>query len=211
MSRRFIGNALMVLGVLLILAAGGFVAHNVNEDRESGEAASTVLLEMQSLRRSAEQAAAKSTQVPELDFAEPTINPEKRMPTYAIDGKYYLGTLKLPTIGIELPVMNEWTYPSLRIAPCRYSGSIYADDMIICAHNYDSHFGRIHSMRTGDAVSFTDAEGTEWDYTVSEIKIIEPLGVSEMLGGGGDDWNLTLYTCTKGGAQRVTVRCVRVA
>lgn len=34
--------------------------------------------------------------------------------------------------------------------------------------------------------------------------------VEEMFQGGGDTWNLTLFTCTLDGSNRVTVRCCAV-
>ena len=62
-------------------------------------------------------------------------------------------------LDVEVPVMSTWSYPQLRIAPCRYQGSAYLDNLIICAHNYDVHFGGLKHLEPGDAVAFTDADG----------------------------------------------------
>ena len=43
---------------------------------------------------------------------------------------------------------------------------------------------------------------------MSEIQILQPGDVEEMLSGG---WALTLFTCTLGGRTRVTVRCEEAA
>ena len=77
--------------------------------------------------------------------------------------------------------------------------------MIICAHNYDRHFGLIKTLEEGDKVSFTDVYGDRFDYEVSEVTILQPTDVDEMK--DPVDWDLTLFTCTIGGATRVTVRC----
>ena len=45
--------------------------------------------------------------------------------------------------------MESWSYPKLKVAPCRYRGSAYLDDLIIAAHNYDRHFGRINTLLPG--------------------------------------------------------------
>lgn len=94
----------------------------------------------------------------------------------------------------------------LRRTPCRYSGSAYRDDLILLAHNYESHFGRLKSLSPGDAVLFTDADGNEFAYEVLELEMLRPTAVEDMTAG---DWDLTLFTCTLGGQARVTVRCLR--
>ena len=52
-------------------------------------------------------------------------NPEMEMPVEEIEGNGYIGLLEIPALGLSLPVMSEWSYPNLKLAPCRYSGSAY--------------------------------------------------------------------------------------
>ena len=40
-------------------------------------------------------------------------------------------TRSIPSIGLELPVMDQWSYAGLKIAPGRYSGTTYADDLVM--------------------------------------------------------------------------------
>lgn len=115
--------------------------------------------------------------------------------------------MKIPSISLELPIIADWGYHGLRIAPCRYSGSVYLDNMVIAGHNYLSHFGYLKTLMQGDAVTFTDTDGNVFHYEVSEVEILSPYSVSEMTSG---DWDLTLFTCTVGGAARITVRCERI-
>ena len=124
-----------------------------------------------------------------------------------IDNREYIGVLSIPALGRELPVISSWDYPGLRVAPCRYTGSAYTDDLVIAAHNYASHFGRLRELSQGDSVRFTDTDGNVFDYVVSELEILEPYAVSQMTEG---DWDLTLFTCTPGGQYRVTLRCNRI-
>ena len=131
-------------------------------------------------------------------------NPEMEMPETEIEGNLYIGTLEIPALDVEVPVMSTWSYPQLRIAPCRYQGSAYLDNLIICAHNYDVHFGGLKHLEPGDAVAFTDAEGNVFSYQVETTEILEPTDIEKMESGG---WDLTLFTCTIGGEYRVTVRC----
>ena len=51
------------------------------------------------------------------DAAEPTADAE--MPVATIDGYDYIGSLSIPSIGLALPVMQQWSYPGLKITPGR--------------------------------------------------------------------------------------------
>ena len=82
------------------------------------------------------------------------------MPTQEIDGQRYIGTLRLESLGLTLPIISEWDYTRLRIAPCRYAGSAYLDNMVIAAHNYESHFGQLKNLSQGEQITFTDIDGT---------------------------------------------------
>jgi sortase A len=63
-----------------------------------------------------------------------------------IDGNRYLGYLSIPSLELELPVMYEWDYDCLNTSPCRYAGTTKTKDLIIAAHNYSGHFGRVPEL-----------------------------------------------------------------
>lgn len=114
------------------------------------------------------------------------------------------GTLTIGKLDIMLPVLAQWSEYGLTQAPCRYTGSAQTCDMIIAGHNYNSHFGRLKELSYGDTVEFTDSIGKRYIYYVKEITTLDGTAVSDMKAG---EWDLTLFTCTKGGKQRVTIRC----
>ena len=135
----------------------------------------------------------------------------REMTVTAIDGWDYIGYLSIPSIGLALPVMSEWSYPGLKIAPGRYAGSVFTDNLVICGHNYARHFSPVKRLAVGTTVQFVDMDGREWDYTVSKVETLQPTQIEEMVGkADGDDWDLTLFTCTTGGSARCAVRCTRV-
>ncbi len=226
--KRRIGTVLLVLGFLAAAAALILTASNHRDDIEAGKSALADLHKMEEMlgidadgdgligstpigdyykahgmdaseRSSVRQEDVKNAPVYEL-------HPDMTMPTVDADGHTYVGFLEIPAIKRILPVMDAWSYPNLKIAPCRFVGTVYAHDMIVCAHNYDRHFGLIKTLEEGDKVFFTDVYGDRFSYEVSEVTILQPTDVDEMK--DPDDWDLTLFTCTIGGATRVTVRCV---
>lgn len=126
------------------------------------------------------------------------------MAEITIDGSAYIGWLDLPTLGIRLPVRSAWSYPGLRAAPCRYTGTVLGEDLVILAHNYSTHFGGLKNLSIGDAVFFTDVHGTTYAYAVAELDVLAPTAVEAVTESG---YPLTLFTCTYGGASRVTAYC----
>lgn len=198
MRNRRRGLIPLAAGLLLMAAALGLTAYNL---WDSGRAAASV-------REGSRQLEAL---IPRQDGAEGicpdyVLNPDMEMPTVELDGRDYIGLLEIPALGLSLPVQSRWSYPNLKISPCRYTGSAYLDNLIIAAHNYPTHFGSIKTLAAGDEVRFTDGNGSVFSYRVSEVAQFEPTAVSEIQSG---DWALTLFTCTIGGQYRVVVRCVR--
>lgn len=125
----------------------------------------------------------------------------------SVEDEDYIGVLDIPALSLSLPVMDNWSYPKLKKAPCRYSGSFLTDDMIIAGHNYKRHFGQLSRLRQGDTITFTDVDGFVYTYQVEDIETLAGTDIEDMKSG---KWDLTLFTCTYGGKSRVTVRCLRV-
>ncbi len=149
-------------------------------------------------------AAQDSEEISETSVPDYVLSPDAEMPVQKIRGRNYIGILQIPAHGLELPILAEWSYPGLRVAPCRYSGSAYKDNMVIAAHNYYAHFGKLKHFSIGETVVFTDMDGNTFVYEIVERETLKPADVEEMKSG---DWDLTLFTCTGGGAYRLTVRC----
>ena len=130
------------------------------------------------------------------------------MLTTQVDGYDCIGVLSIPVLELELPVLTNWSYAKLKIAPCHYFGSYYEKDFVIAAHNYQSHFGRLSELQQKDLILFTDISGTVHCYEVVLLETLPANATEEMITSGFD---LSLYTCTPGGASRVTVRCSSIA
>ena len=86
----------------------------------------------------------------------------------------YIGVLDLPVLNLSLPIMSDWDYERLKMAPCRQFGSAATDDLVIAGHNYINHFGSLGMLKAGDSVTFTDTDGAVNTYVVSETATISP-------------------------------------
>ena len=192
-------------GLLLIAAALALAAYNVIDAQRAARSAAQAL---EALSQTTAVSATDPEQASADDAPAYLADPEMPMPTVSFDGNDYIGRVDIPSLGLSLPVISEWSYPRLKIAPCRYTGSAYLDNLIIAAHNYSSHFGNLNRLNNGDTVTFTDVDGNQFTYAVSRIEDLPGTAIEEMQAG---EWDLTLFTCTLGGRSRVTVRCERTA
>ena len=206
----------MGIGVLLLAAALLLTAYNLWSDAMASMRVRIVLERLvpdmeenaRDTRPSEYSGAASADDAAEEVYVpDYVLNPEMDMPEEQIDGQTYIGVLEIQALSLSLPVISAWSYPNLKIAPCRYAGSVYLDNMVIAAHNYQSHFGKLETLSQNDEVSFTDMDGNVFAYKVAEIETLSPYAIEEMTAG---DWDLTLFTCTVGGQSRMAVRCERM-
>lgn len=197
-------------GLLLLTAALFLWAYNGQESRRAGDSAQQVITELtQSLTQEAATegvAAPEQGDAPAVKLPEYLLDDQREMPEKTVGGRDYIGVLSIPALDLELPVLSRWSYPNLKVAPCRYSGSLYQNNLVICAHNYASHFGRLKTLQPGDTLLFTDMDDQVVTFQMVEREILEPNDEEAMTTG---QWDLTLFTCTPGGQTRVTVRFQR--
>lgn len=218
----------MLLGVLMILASAGFWSVNALEERQAGIAAEQAA---ELLKKEIADARFRSQEIADAQAGNQEIadawagelaeeagtsgegtsgdtdaaGPEgdERITATLLSGDY-LGILSLPELGLELPVAAQWSYPALRKTPCRYSGSVEEENLVILAHNYERHFGGLKRLKPGARITFTGLDGGETVYEAVDVRTLGPDQGEEMLKG---DWQLLLFTCTYGGENRVAVRC----
>lgn len=198
--RKRIGTILICLGLLSLTASGWLGVRNVQEENNAAEVSQETVLQL-AIPKQKPMSIEELVETPDYEY-----NPHMEMPEQEVNGHSYIGTLEILDLDLTLPIMSTLTMPKLKIAPCRYNGTVYQDDLIIGAHNYASHFGKLKNLSYGSRIQITDMDGNLFCYEVADIEILKPNQVDDLRGG---DWPLTLFTCTIGGKTRVVVRCER--
>jgi sortase A len=215
MKHNFWGTALIAVGLLLLLGAAGLAAYNLQEDQNAKTSADSVLQELtaelptQGTLPTQPDAGEETTPPvpPELQIPNYLLNPNMDLPVRVIEEREYVGILTIPDLALELPVLKEWSEKGAKVAPCRDGGTPYLDDLVICAHNYKAHFGRLNTLKTGALVTFTDMDGNVFTYEVCAFEELQP---NQVIPLRQSEWDLTLYTCTIGGRTRFVVRCEKL-
>ena len=210
------GIVIIAVGAVLILSALLLFLHNRREDAQAGQEAESLLADVEAAI--AEQTGTDPTVwiSPEIiaqggqtgSSAPAAADLDPEMPVVMLDGYEYVGYMQIPALALKLPVMADWDYTRLKLAPCRQFGSSRTDDLVIAAHNYESHFGRLKELKLGDYVIFTDMDGIVNLYSVEKLGTLDPSEVDAVQNSGYD---LVLYTCTAGAKARVTVFCTRTS
>ena len=127
MKKNKYGKIMIILGTMLILSALFLCCYNVSESRRAYQESQEVLTELTELIPAPEEKEEPVTQPavtgnPADDlfapFEEHEEETEADIPApIEIDGSYYCGYISLPTLGLELPVVDGWSYEALRTSP----------------------------------------------------------------------------------------------
>ena len=200
--KKTFGAVCMAIGALLIAGALSLFIYNLAEADRAEKFSIQAVSQLKSVISDNENQNAPSV------FESGTTTEQISMTELEIDGYSYIGYLSIPSQSLELPVISQWDYDKLQVAPCRYSGSISEKNLVLIAHNYSSHFGNLDQLEFEDEVRFTDAEGVVTYYRVGSIDVVPPASAEEVTAGDSD---LALVTCTYSGKTRIVVYCDEVA
>lgn len=190
-----LGFVFMAFGAVMILAALSLLIYNAAEENSAVKAVNDAVSQIEEYIEENEDIGKTAEDLP---YDEPVAY---------INGNAYIGYISAPSVGLDVPIMSDWSYDKLKIAPCRHFGTAYGGDLVIAGHNYKKVFGKIKSLKQGESVTFTDMNGFVYKYEVASIETLEATAVDEMK---SSSFELTLYTCTYGGKARVAVRCRRI-
>ena len=160
-----IGIVLLTAGAVLVIAALLLFSHNRAEDRRAGESAEeTLRLVEAAMAERGTNGETGTTPAPgdgEPDAAATAVNapgasaspgaaaagtetgsgglpapPALDMPTVRSGAYDYIGYLDFPGYDLTMPVAATWSFPAMEISPCRHTGSVYNDNLVVAGHNY---------------------------------------------------------------------------
>ena len=107
----------------------------------------------------------------------------------------HLGTLKIPALGLSVKVYEGTGSSPLAKGAGHFTGtSIWDGNVCLAGHNrgVTNHFGKIHTLSTGDAITLTTKLGTR-TYAVTSVEKVSETDTSGT--AATTDNRITLYTC----------------
>lgn len=146
--------------------------------------------------------------------------PALDLSAYGLASDDAIGVLQIPSIGVSLPIYSGASYTNLAKGAAVLSQTSLPiggenTNTVIGAHrgwNAEDYLRDVEEVQLGDEVIVTNFWG-ELCYIVSEIKIIKPNDISQILIQDGREL-LTVFTChpyASGGEYRYLLICDRVA
>ena len=205
--RSKIGIFCMLIGLFLISGAVFlFLSNNRDEKNAETHVQNLIPVLMEEVKQ-VQESSESGVALPDNKPVELLTQEDVVMTETVIDGHAYIGYLEIPDLGLTLPVMSDWSYAKLQISPCRFSGSLRGEDLVIMAHNYTSHFGFLKTLTEGSQIIFYDMNGVIWEYEVVALDVLPGDAVEEMIAG---EYDLTLFTCATNRSHRITIRCDKV-
>lgn len=106
-----------------------------------------------------------------------------------------IGTVKIPSLGINMKVWEGETNESMKKGLGHYSStSAWDGNVAVCGHNRGSQYviGNIKNLKTGDTITYTTVHGTR-TYSVVSVKTISYTDWSDLQ--ATSDNRITLTTC----------------
>ena len=194
----------MIFAVLMLVSAGILLFYNSKENNRVEQESLETVTELENILE--QQITEQNNNKIEEETNETgnsTVSSNDRT-SINIKGQNYIGIVYIPILNnLALPVIENCTESNLKVSVCRYSGSLKENNIVIAGHNYKSSFGKLSSLKVGNIVYFKDVNGAVYKYHCKSIETLPPKSVNEMVTG---DWDLTLFTCTYNGANRVAYR-----
>lgn len=127
--------------------------------------------------------------------------------------KYYgyevLGTISIPKIKIEYPILERVSPQSIKVAVAYLSGDGInkVGNTVIQGHNYRNglFFSNLSKLSNGDDIYITDQTGTKIKYQVYNVFEAEATDSSFYKRETNGLREITLSTCTNDGSMRTIV------
>lgn len=190
----------MILAVLMLVGAGVLLFYNSSENDRVEEENLETVTELENILE--QQVNEQGNSQNNIQTTEETNNNDRT--SINIKGHNYIGIVYIPILNnLALPVIEECTGSNLKVSVCRYSGNLKENNFVIAGHNYKSSFGKLSKLAVGNIAYFKDVNGNVYKYHCKAIETLSPNSVNEMVNG---DWDMTLFTCTYNGANRVAYR-----
>ena len=125
-----------------------------------------------------------------------------------------IGTISIPSINVEYPILSETTTALLKIAPCKFWGPEPNEvgNLCIAGHNYrsDKFFSNVPDLVVGDTIEITDLSGRTLKYSVYDKYTVVPEDTSCTSQETDGKKIVTLITCTDDNEKRVIVQAKEI-
>ena len=155
-ARNWLAMALVIAGTCMMLFSAFFLLRYRSNTRDMDDNSRELLRELERI-------------IPRdpVMTQDPVYKDSDNMPAIEIKGISCIGILKIPKLGIELPVANNGS--DIGFTPIHISGTPNSTDFVIEALGYSSQFGQLSKLELKDNLIFVDLYGVQYSYEITGI------------------------------------------
>ena len=123
---------------------------------------------------------------------------------------FVIGSIEIPSIQINYPILSHTNDELLKIAPCRFYGPSpnKEGNLCIAAHNYDDNrfFGNLNKLNIGDKINIYDSSNSLISYYIYDKFETKDSDTSCTLQNTNGTKEITLVTCNNLNGNRLIVK-----
>ncbi len=148
--------------------------------------------------------------VGEMKKEQATENIENEEIDIEYNGYKVVGTINIPKINLEYPILEATTNETLKLSVTKFWGEKInqVGNFCIAGHNnYDgTMFGKNKQLEIGDTINLTDLKGSTKTYAVYNKYVTDPNDISVIEVNEFGTRELTLITCSNGSSERLIIK-----
>lgn len=129
------------------------------------------------------------------------------------DNSFFIGSIKIPKINIDYPIIYTSNPDYLKISPCKFYGANPNEfgNFCIAGHNYNNSvfFSNIKNLDINDSIFITDSCFNTLEYSVTQKKEVSENDTSILYPSKDFIREITLITCTNKNNNRIIVKAIQ--
>ncbi len=223
MDEKKFGNILtmvLIILVVIIVAILGYFGYSQYSKNKAKASSDTALQDFEQKVKKVKKKSDDTGDTADTANGDPfaMLNPaESNKPTQAREKSYMekyeiIGTIKIPKIKLEYPVLEKVTKRSLEISVCKFDGPglNQIGNTTIMGHNYRNglFFSNNHKLANGDDILITDETGTTITYEIYNMYYTDPSDAEYMRRDTNGKREISLSTCNDDSSQRLVIWAV---
>ena len=187
-NKKIISIISITLGAILVIASIGLLVYSM---RGYEIDTNNAIVQIEKL-------------LPKITQSVPQEKGNNAMSSMEIDGESYVALLEMDMYKFKMPVRSVWDEKAVEAVPCRYSGSIYNNTLVIAATDAEGQMDFVNSVNTGDRLTVTDMRGEQFSYKVVKVENSNTATVEEL---NTDEFDLTIFVEYSGPTDYLFIRC----
>lgn len=121
-----------------------------------------------------------------------------------------IGTIRIPKLHLDLPILSETSDELLKISPCYFYGPSPNEigNLCIAGHNLENHkfFSQINTLELGEIITISDIQSLSVSYSIYLKTEVDPSDLSPLNQNVHGKREITLITCNNQTGKRIIIK-----